>query len=267
MKKVIFLSVLALSAICAQAQTGKATKAAFDSKAFDASLDTLPVGYRGHDCSAIAAVLKKQKTVKDEMETTDEYKARMESMSSIKIGPSLTLGDTVALRVEIHPDIGVKYMADARMLYIMSQPQLSLMYVTEKGPGSNWVSLVRLDERQRQYQGSNAYGATVTVTSRNYKTCAVAFTNLGQNPYETIDVTLTDAGPDIARRAKAGVNFFYVGKLQRPFISKVFKVSGATISFPYASMWTGDALVLKLEQAWAVEAKTGEVLGKRDFPL
>lgn len=130
MKKAIFLSVLALSAICAEAQPGKATKAAFDSKAFDASLDTLPVGYRGHDCTAIAAVLKKQKTVKDEMETTDEYKARMESMSSIKIGPSLTLGDTVALRVEIHPDIGVKYMADARMLYIMSQPQLSLMHVT-----------------------------------------------------------------------------------------------------------------------------------------
>lgn len=266
MKKAIFLSILAASALSAEAQSGKATKHAFDSKPFDASLETLPVGYRGHDCAAIATVLKKQKTVKDEMETTDEYKARMESMSSIKLGPNLTVGDTVALRAEIDPERGVKYMADARMLYIMSQPQPSMMYVNEKGPSSNWVSLVRTEGQERRYQASNAYGATVTVTSRNFKTCAVAFTNWGQTPHESIDVSLTDAGADIARKAKAGVNFFYIGKLQRPFIRNVNEGTVATISSPYEANWTGDALVLKLEEAWAVEAKTGEVLGKREFP-
>lgn len=266
MKKVIFLSLLAASAISAEAQSAKAAKSAFDSKPFDTSLETLPVGYRGHDCAAIATVLKKQKTGKDEMETTDEYKARMENMSSIKLGPSLTIGDTVALRVEIDSERDVKYMADGRTLYIMSQPQPSMIYVNENGPGSNWVSLVRTEGREKRYQASNAYGATVTVTSRNFKTCAVAFTNLGHSPHESIDVWLTDVGSDIARKAKAGVNFYYVGKLQRPFIRGVHASSVATISSPYESSWTGDALVLKLEQAWAVEAKTGEVMGKRDFP-
>ncbi|MBS7777672.1 hypothetical protein [Acidovorax sp. CCYZU-2555] len=265
MKKVIFLSVLLAGSIGAEAQSGKAAKAAFDSKPFDTTLEALPVGYRGHDCSAIATVLKKQKTDKDEMETTDEYKARMENMSSIKIGPNLTVGDTIALRAEIEPERGVKYMADARMLYIMSQPQPSMMYVNEKGPGSNWVSLARTEGRERRYQASNAYGATVTVTSRNFKTCAVAFTNLGHAAHESIDVYLSDVGADVARRAKAGVSFFYVGKLERPFIKAVYESSLPKIDFPFESHWTGDAVVIRLEQAWAVEAKTGEVLGKREF--
>ena len=80
-----------------------------------------------------------------------------------------------------------------------------------------------------------------------------------------IDVTLFDASSDVARRAKAGVKFFYVGKLQRPFIHAVHESAFATFSSPYKVHWTGDPLVLQLEQAWAVEATTGEVLGKRDF--
>lgn len=263
MKKAIFLTVLAVIAIGAEAQTGKAPKATFDLKPFDTSLETLPVGYRGHDCSAMASVLKKQNTKKDEMETTDEYVDRMGRMSSIKLSRDMTVGDTVALLADIHSEFDVKFFADARTLYIMSKPYPGKIYVN--GESTTWDPLVQTDRRVKNYRASNAYGSTVTVQRTDIKTCAVAFANLNLPVLESIDVVIKDVGADFARKAKAGVSFFYVGKLVTPFIHAVSQSRPPKIDFPFETHWTGDALVIWLEQVWAVEAKTGQILGKREL--
>lgn len=263
MKKVIFLSVLAASALVSQAQTGNRGKLGFDSKPFDTSLEVLPIGYKGHDCVAIASALRKQKTVKDEMETTREYQARMEAMSDIRLSPDMTAGDTIALRADISPDWDVKYMADARILHIKSKPYPGSIYVN--GERTTWDPLVQAEPRVTRYRASNAYGATVTVERKDIKTCAVAFSNLDLSLLQTIDVSIKDVGADVARKAKAGVSFFYVGKLVSPFIHALNESSLPKIDFPFETNRTGDALVIWLDQAWAVESKTGEVLGKRSL--
>lgn len=264
MKKFLISTIITLCVTASFGQSKiKQEKTTFDWSPFDISTTSIPVGYKGHDCRSIASILKKQKTEKDEFETTEEYRSRISEISLIPLGKSLSAGDKIAFRVEIDTDYGIKFLADERILFIMSRPEPTTMYVN--GKSANWDSVVRFGEKERRYQASNAFGATVTVTRRDIKTCAVAFTNWGYAPHNTIDVVLRDVGSDVARRAKAGVSFLYIGTLQAPFVKEVYESTAPKMDWPLETHWTGDALVMKLEQAWAVEKKTGEVLGKREF--
>lgn len=262
MKGLIAFFVSAI-AICAQAQNIKQPKNGFDLHPFDVTQGKLPIGYKGHDCRSIAAKIKKINLKKDDLETTAEYDLRMSSVSNLALTSSLTAGDLVAFKRGGYLEPNVKYLADDRLLYVEAKPMTHRMVVGENI--LTWDNINIFSNKDKNYRAANAYGTTVTVTRTDIETCAVAFTNITRGPLDTINVVVSDAPVELARRAKAGVSFFYIGKLEKPFVATVYETRTPKINDPFEVNWRGDALVVKLMHAWVVENKTGEILGTQDF--
>lgn len=240
----------------------KTTKNIFAADPFDTTVNNLPIGYKGHDCKSISSALKKFKLKKDEFETTADFESRMIAVSENKISSKLAAGDLLAFKRGGYQDVTVKYSADDRILSIEAKPMTYSAFVA--GRQLTWDN-VNVSRKESFYRASNAYGATVTVTKTDLNTCSLAFSNINTGLFGTIDVVIKDASPELAKRAKSGVSYFYIGMLERPFISNIYESSPPKIDYPFETNWRGDALVFKLLSTWVVENKTGEVLGKNDF--
>lgn len=260
MRKIIVCAFTVL-ALNAHAQK-KSLSNIFDGNPFDASLTNLPIGYKGHSCKSISAALKKLKIEKDEFETTADFNSRMAAIQDNKLYSKITAGDLLAFKRGGNQDVSVKYLADDRLLYIEAKPMIHGTAVN--GKLLTWDN-INVSSKDSFYRASNAYGSSVTVTKTDLNTCSLAFSNVKIGPLSTIDVVLHDVPPELAKRAKSGVSYFYIGRLEQPFISKIYESTPPKIDWPFETNWRGDALVFKLLHAWVVENKTGEVLGKRDF--
>lgn len=257
----ISLCALAVIALNSHAQK-KSESNTFDGNPFDSSLNNLPIAYKGHDCKSISSTLKKLKIEKDEFETTADFDSRIAAIQDKKLYSKISVGDLLAFKRGGNQDVSVKYSADDRILYIEAKPMIYGTVVN--GKMLTWDN-INVSSKDSYYRGSNAYGATVNVRKTDLQTCSLAFSNVKRDLLGTIDVVLTDIPPELARRAKSGVSYFYIGKLEQPYIAKVYDSTPAKIDWPFETNWRGDALVFKLMHAWVVENKTGEVLGKRDF--
>lgn len=240
----------------------------YSATALDPSVDDLKPNYLGHDCRALAKKLTSLNPQKGEFETTAAYRERMDSLSNESIVGSVKPGDVVGFvpSSDMLSMFNERYDADSQSMDVSDYIADSRLMV-----GGQLVSskkLVSTLTGRRTYEGSNAYGKKVSVTSSSYDTCAIAFSNM---PYMSspsankLSASFTIPA-DEARIAKGNIAALYVGNLERPYRVEFSDYLKPTIDSPLEASWGGDALVMKLVQVWFFNKQTGKVYKKLAIP-
>lgn len=272
----VLLSILgSASSTYAQPLSKKSGKAkssisaeVFATSPLDLTVERLPINYAGHSCRAIAKNLSPLDLKKGEFETTAAYNGRMEAISNAPAVGTTLLSNAVgfvASRSAYSP-LSQSYNADRGVLTVEG------FWHEDTLVNDALVSSVKLDYKlksSRKYEGANAYGRTVTVSSATWDTCGLAISNSridGSHRQklsrinEAIEMTA-----DEAREAKGHVDVMYVGTLSSPYRMEYSDYDKPTIDHPSESFYRGNALVMKLTQLWIFNRKTGTVYRKIDL--
>lgn len=252
----------------AQPKASTDRRSPYSTAALDPLVEDLKPNYFGHDCRALAKKLRSLNPEKGEFETTAAYKDRLDSISGKVVVGSIKLGDVVGFvpSTDMLPMFSEQYNADDQSLKLVD-------YIADGGgmAGGHLAATKKLEaslRSRRTYAASNAYGKGVDVTSSNYDTCALAFSNVdymrSMSAYQlSTSFTLP---PDEARAAKGNITTLYVGNLERPYLKEFSDYLKPTIDTPREAAWVGDALVMKLVQVWFFNKQTGKVYKKLDIP-
>lgn len=147
--------------------------------AFNLDMSLIPANYIGHNIATIVnSLIQRQKVgKKDEFETTDQYKKRIEEEYNKPIIGKLQINDLFALKIDNkntrsargleHYENGLdaKYNADEQKLDVEFNISQFLIrdksYKIERAYGVHGYSY---NKDSSSYVGTNAYGATVDVT-------------------------------------------------------------------------------------------------------
>jgi hypothetical protein len=227
-----------------------------------ASLDqlALPKEYKGHKCRVLASRLAKLDAVKGEFETTEKFQARLEAIKTINLSGSIYMGSLLAFAKDIDAE-NVSYDADARMLKIRYvSPSISNLANSDVTAG--FISDLK-EASSKTYSGSNAYGKTVNVKQTVYDGCAVGFVNFVRiDAYGAGKTIEREMEIEDAKVTKANLAVLYLGQLTEPYSSKYENYKKPTIDFPYESVHSGRMILIRVEQTWIYNKKTGVIYEK-----
>ncbi|MDL5036817.1 hypothetical protein QRD40_10710 [Comamonas sp. Y6] len=260
--KRILIAAAFLAAFAANAQSNKPGKSGFDNSPFDISLEVLPANYRGHDCKRFAAALKAAKLSKDEYETSEQYTLRTDAWKSNALVGNVKPIDSIAFRRDPSLHLEYKYNADEKTLNVWT-PEVNKTTAVS-GKLSNWDAIDVISQKESSYKAANAYGVTRQVSKTESKVCAIALSGVHYVPFQ-YTLRIENIEPSKAKSIKDNLNIFYVGNIDSPYIGTIYDGTSPSLDIPFETRWTGDAVVMRVKHAWAVDRRTGEVLGKRDF--
>ena len=177
---------------------------------------------------------------KGEFESTTTYNERLASISTIALAGTTTLGDVAGfvLSDDVFSTITGKYDVDSQTL------KLSYFWGgSHQSVGSELLTTVKVEmrpERHRSYRATNAYGATVSVSSSTYDTCGLAISNFRYlSPKNTNIDELVPIEPDEARQAKGNLAVMFVGNMEVPYLVKFHDYWKATMDSPTEIAFTG----------------------------
>lgn len=99
-----------------------ATAEGFARKPFDPSAEKLPPGYHGHDPKEVIAALMRRasQSVKDEFETTDQFRQRVKALEASPLLGLLTVDSLLAFTID---GVETRYDADREVMSVGVNPQ------------------------------------------------------------------------------------------------------------------------------------------------
>jgi hypothetical protein len=227
--------------------------------AIDLTSESLQVGFSGYDCSAIVKRLKTLNIAKDEFESSQEYFARTASLLQTPLFGDIAGVDPMVLVAE-GESLGARYDADTELLSVTLYLQPNVLNADkEQGLVAGQV-IAELGTKSRSFIGTNGYGAKAKVTESTTTVCAVGFKNLGYGlaPYR---FQVKMAG-DKARVIKDRLRVAFVGALTPPYLGTYISSYEATLKDPTSLRIHGDAVLIRLDEAWLFDKATGEVFEK-----
>jgi len=236
---------------------------------FDSSVERLPPGFSGHDCMAIGAAAKKLATQKDEFETQAAYEKRLEELKERPLLGSLLANSRLAF---VAPSLFAEFKySPEREVATIALNEFALRAAAVNATGLPLLvrplKIHSKNTSERQYVGTNAFGARVLVSETRGELCALAplYVDFKRLAYfvQTPELSLS---PERARSAKENLGILFISRLVPPFVVNAFEVSQAKIDWPYEVRRDGPALAVHVEGVWFFDRRTGEVLAKIGTP-
>lgn len=270
MQKFLLFLILTFTHYFVQAFDGDYLK-----ESFEPSVDALPANFKGHNQKDIFNFLSKNITVekilkKDEFETTDSHKNRLEKFISNNFDGNLSLLNTRFAFVVEKPAIDFKYDADKSSLeYLVCFGSYFDQNDPEyyKKPSKTTVRGNTSKEILGYENMQNSYGTTVKVeitkqTNIEYVVYGGKIQKISGKPCEVKgEIKLT---PDEAKLYKKnGYNLLVFGKLVSPFISERSLVTNKpTFNDPRLVTSTDYSIHIQEEGLWLIDAVTGRIFKK-----
>ncbi len=226
---------------------------------FDASATSLGENFTGHNCREVAAALRGKNVLKDQYESTKEFKARIEKLKESSLYDDVKLGSQI---VFVYQKGGYStYDADRGVLNFDAS---YIGYNVSLGESHPMLTAFKESKNERNYVGKNAFGATADVNYQEEEVCVVTMANL---PFEGLKKShfKIQASPERARGLSGNIATAYVGVLMPPFIKEYREYQRPEISRPYEINTTGEDIRFRLHQVLVFNRTTGEILAKRAF--
>lgn len=258
------------SVIAAENQKKKIGPKVWEPTPFTLGSDHLPAGYTGLDSKKFFTLFKAKvhDLEKGEFETTEEFEQRIADKENL-LSPIKT-SDLYAFRMSGH--VSKKYAADTQE-YMLGSIQ-SCLASGRSAP--NWVTCEIAEIiHDESYVGSNAYGATTTVTRRRGNRLALAIKKdnsllnsvlVGSYGYYDYQDRLP-VNLEKARKLKSEeFSVLFVGSISHTQIIEGQTVYGApTIDDPTDVLITVEGIPFDLKAIIVYVSKTGEIIGQKNI--
>lgn len=275
------------------------SKPAYDTKPFNANLESLPPNYIGNDIERIFDTLfdRQKSGKKGEYETTEQYRLRLNTEKLLPIIGSLNVESIFAFGLD---EIKTEYDADKELLNVSFIPSLVLEDIYKKA--ENWDKFKSYDNENirsvgiksnvstEKYLGANAFGVQKEVTkffSDEYELSITNWKNFIDEKYikpkvvgDSIDpasrilmeirsndpfpyqIPITASLPANVANAQAirnNLRGLLVCKLVEPYLSTYGSLKEPTIDSPTEHRTQYLYLNVKLLEYWVFNKVSGEV--------
>jgi len=258
---------LLIAGLCASAagQT-RPGASAFATSPFDVAAQSVPAGFKGHNCSAIAARTKSAAAQKSEFETRADYEARTARASGTIVMPGLGISDVLAFVLDDPLMVDMRYNAEnSEASFHVSEISLLAMGMSTAGLGAyNSYRVQSLNETRRPYVATNAFGARVRAEEVMRNVCSVAVTNHRAGELALHSHAEAKLSGSAAKAAKENLAVLFVVRLVVPFYTTASTVRSATISSPTSLYVGGPSLPVELLDVWYFNNASGEVVAKAE---
>lgn len=251
----------------------KVTEHIYSENPLDLTIATLPANYHGHDPEDLYRRLnaRKGREAKGEFETTEAYRARVQSEATKPILGTLNTSSIFACEIATRM---ATYDADRQVMHVTT----SLFHVFEGLMGKankEKRSLVckRISKRD-SYIGTNAYGASVEVTKSTHYEYGLAvgnyfhfpirteqFKSLGSYEQELFAFDLK-MDPTTAMKTKENLRLLAIFKLQPPFTLEGSLYLKPTFDSPLEFFTWYLYINAELLEILLYDAKTGEIFDR-----
>jgi hypothetical protein len=286
----------------------KATKAkpeyVYSVDKIDVTLDRLPPKYIGNDPRIVYSVIQGMKEVekKNEFETTEHFAARISGNNKKPIIGKIGLDEVLAFRPEYN-SILIKYNADAAKFTVDVKIEPDFRHLGY-GVTSSFKSINLYDGKTErgEYIGSNAFGATINVTSSSYNSYCLLFDNYESfysshwteealkrenryskdwagiagreyvprySDYEKVYElnTTVNATPEEAKSIKEQIKALVIVKLKSPFIGEGSIYIPATFDSASSFSQHFEYLLADVQEIWIYNIRTGEIYTKKKIEV
>lgn len=253
----------------------------YSAKAFNTDLQTLPVGYKGHNAQSIHNTFQQRLTPKGEFETTEAYQDRIVGSAMLPLIGSLTVSHLFAFEL----DTAIfEYDADKESLMVGAVFGKVDDGTVLKDSYRGLALEAGGDFKQETYEGSNAYGAKVAIEKTTILRYELAVDNW--EAWQTEDYIepylrkmeagsavkyLTKKGifnnlslaPTLAETLKPNFRLLAICRLKYPFIGKGGTYIKPTFTSPRESYYIAKYLYADMLELWAYDLSTGKVLYRK----
>jgi hypothetical protein len=236
----------------------------YASSELDRTLENLPPNFKGHDVSLVYSVFeeRKKESEKSELETTEQWHQRQETLLLKPIIGRMTTGSIWTFVID---DIRSVYDADNQVL----QVYVPLHEMLSSGRlASNFRSMwAKFESTDSSYVGTNGFGAIAEVHNTRYTIHHVAFGNAqafatAEDEFQAQLQVRVPSGPDAARQMKPEVSALAVCRLTAPFTTSTYDSDAATVSRPYATQSRDNYVMTELLEVWIFDRKSGVIHAK-----
>jgi hypothetical protein len=251
--------------------------------AFNLDMSLIPANYTGHNIATIvdSLILRQKVGKKDEFETTDQYKKRIEEEYNKPIIGKLNINDMFALKINnadvmsarfldnYHNGLTAKYNADEQKLDVEFNISQFLIrdknYKIERAYGVHGYSY---DKDSSSYVGTNAYGATVDVKRLDIVEYKLVINNLSEFNIakkdfgETKVVCSIKLPADKAKELKNNLSLLVIYNIDDPAYKDEDHYSSATFDSPTSLTRKTHFVYSKAVDFWIYNQQTGKVIFK-----
>jgi hypothetical protein len=229
---------------------------------------TFPINYRGVDVAELATALSpSQGPVKDEFETTEQFRHRVHVMNSGPILGSLKLDSVYAF--SFYPT-RTEYDADHRKLTVVFES----MYCCDVGGHFNTYYAFPWQERTtkgQSYPAQNSFGAGVEVESEYVQWDGVVIRNLHDLHAEVGGVYASPKlifripiDPEKAKDLKSKIMVMLICKLEKPYLSLSSSKSPPTVKVPVERTEILSFVHVDVLRAMAYDLSSGTVYSTQE---
>ncbi|MFA7404924.1 MAG: hypothetical protein WC007_13095 [Pelobacteraceae bacterium] len=242
--------------------------------AFDENVENLPPNYLGIDAKEFYKMFKAKLSSleKGEFETTEGFRKRTIDKEAL-IAP-INTKDLYAFKIK-RPSIS--YNADDNLYQISTNLEDRCRSTDDEDIGWMTCVIFAVDRRQSSYVGSNAYGASVTISEIKGKDLSLAIhknssisNKLFKSEYSYgSDYIISTTLPIPIEKAKTirnGIDVLFVGRITDARIIKgAGKYHKPKFDFPNDIFISEEALPFEVKQVIYYVSNTGEILKKQSF--
>ncbi|MDP4301976.1 hypothetical protein [Leptothrix discophora] len=224
----------------------------------------LSPGFTGQSCKNTLAEMRRIAPPRDQFEKTSDYDARIKaSLNAANIAGQQLNAPMIFLNGAL-TKYAIKYDADSETLRVSMETESALYSI-----GTSYAKLRTLivdrTTKMSEYTGSNAFGATKTITKTENEICGVALTN-SRSYWPDGDAIQLKASATQARNILQNAGMALEIQLSPPYTA--YHLSGVSpkIDFPYESTTSGNVLVGQVIRIVLFDKVTGQVFVDHPWP-
>ena len=244
---------------------------------FDSSATTLPIDFRGNNqkelFEKIIITIKKNK--KDEFETTEQWKQRVDSNLSQNIYGNININSLLSFvkdNSNATYDYNFIYDADNKLINLDFSVYNWNIDINNDNLERYSIDLDEISSSTSSYVGENAYGAktnAIEITSNRIRLILNNYNEylplLMTNKYSPkMKIVINNIDATKAKSLKNTISLLFVVKLVSPYAAVTEKYFQATRNSPRGGTFINSNLITSISEIWVYDRKTGEVFKKID---
>lgn len=245
-----FSFLLAPQMLLAQA-TAKLKNHSFDTQPFRGDLDSVPKGYRGHDAHALAAALLRR-PVKNDYETTPQYKERVDAWASRPLYGNVRNDDLIALSGYFF-SFDTEYNADTQTMEFSFNAERQ---VSAEDYSKPYIIIDRDTKALTSVLGQTAMGVKFKYERKAYIEFGAKLLSVSHAQKYVFEV------PPIVAKGNILWKALYIGTLADPYIFSEESYHAPTLSERYEQLVKSRGIVLDLEEILVYETSSGKILAR-----